>query len=334
MADLPLLALYSAAHFWVDLSCAFLVLRTQTGAADFALCLLLYNFCAFALQMPLGLLADRLNRNGLTAAAGCALTALAYLPLPAVPAAITAGTGNALFHLGGGIDVLNAGEKRAAALGVFISPGALGLFIGTLWGRRAAPALWLGPAGLLALGGAILFFRRGPSGNSPLELTPKGGYGPLLPLFLVVVLRSYMGMNQSFPWRGTGGWALALTLALAAGKAAGGFAMDRLGPRRASLGSLGTAAALYLLSALPLPGTLAVFLFNMTMPVTLWAAARTLPGAKGFTFGLLTFALFLGFLPSFLGWPSLLTGPASYAGAALASLLLLWRPLRREAVRC
>ena len=72
----------------------------------------------------------------------------------------------------------------------------------------------------------------------------------------------------------------------------------------------------------------------MTMPVTLWAAARTLPGAKGFTFGLLTFALFLGFLPSFLGWPSLLTGPASYAGAALASLLLLWRPLRREAVRC
>lgn len=70
MADLPLLALYSAAHFWVDLSCAFLVLRTQTGAADFALCLLLYNFCAFALQMPLGLLADRLDRNGPAAAAG------------------------------------------------------------------------------------------------------------------------------------------------------------------------------------------------------------------------------------------------------------------------
>ena len=179
--------------------------------------------------------------------------------------------------------------------------------------------------------------RYGPgllSGNAPADLTAPAGYAPLLPLFLVVVLRSYMGMNQSFPWRGTGGWALALTLALAAGKAAGGFAMDRLGPRRASLGSLGTAAALYLLSALPLPGPLAVFLVNMTMPGTLWAAARTLPGAKGFTFGLLTFALCLGFLPSFLGWPSLLTGPASYAGAALASLLLLWRPLRREAVRC
>ena len=327
-----ILALYSLTHLWVDLSCALLVFRTMAGREDLALCLLLYNFCAFALQMPLGLLADRLDRNGLTAAAGCALTALAYLPLPAVPAAITAGTGNALFHLGGGIDVLNAGEKRAAALGVFISPGALGLFIGTLWGRRAAPALWLGPAGLLALGGAILFFRRGPSGNSPLELTPKGGYGPLLPLFLVVVLRSYMGMNQTFSWKSQ--WALALTLALALGKTAGGFAMDRLGPRRASAGSLGLAAVCYLACALPGPGLLAVFLFNMTMPVTLWAAARTLPGAKGFAFGLLTFGLFLGWLPSYLGWPGLLTGPAAYAAVSLLSLVLLWVPLRGEAVRC
>ena len=124
-----ILALYSLAHFWVDLSCALLVFRTMAGREDLALCLLLYNFCAFALQMPLGLLADRLNRNGLTAAAGCGLTALAYLPLPAVLAALLAGTGNALFHLGGGIDVLNAGEKRAAALGVFLSPGSLGLFL-------------------------------------------------------------------------------------------------------------------------------------------------------------------------------------------------------------
>ena len=51
------LALYSLAHFWVDSSCALLVFRTMAGREDLALCLLLYNFCAFALQMPLGLLA-------------------------------------------------------------------------------------------------------------------------------------------------------------------------------------------------------------------------------------------------------------------------------------
>ena len=110
--------------------------------------------------------------------------------------------------------------------------------------------------------------------------------------------------------------------------------MDRWGAKRASGWSLGLAAALYLLSAMPLPGILAVFLFNMTMPVTLWAAARVTPGAKGFSFGLLTFALFLGYLPSFLGWPNLLTGPVSYAAVALVSLALLWLPLRKEAERC
>ena len=269
---------------------------------------------------------------------GCALAALAYLvPLP-LPAAVTAGVGNALFHLGGGIDVLNRSERRAAALGIFVSPGALGLYVGILWGKAAAPPLWLGPAGLLALGAAILALCRawfGPSlrsGGAEQDFSARGGYGPVLPLFLVVVLRSYMGMNQSFPWKGE--WALLLTLALVLGKTAGGFAMDRLGPRRAALWSLGLAAGMYLASALPLPGVLAVFLFNMTMPVTLWAVARIMPGARGFTFGLLTFGLFLGYLPSWLGLPGLLAGPWSYALCALLSLALLWGPLGKEAVRC
>lgn len=321
----------------MDLSCALLVFRSLSGGTDFALCLLLYNFCAFALQMPLGLLADRLGRSQQVAAAGCVLTALACIsPLP-LPAAVIAGTGNALFHLGGGIAVLHCSADRAAPLGVFISPGALGLYIGTVWGRNAAPWLGLAPLGLLLM--AALILRQCPRtagtfrpGSAPPDLSAPEGYGVLLPLFLVVVLRSYMGMNQSFPWKSQ--WVLVLTLALVLGKTAGGFLMDSLGPRRASALSLGLAAALYLASALPLPGTLAVFLFNMTMPVTLWAAARAMPGAKGFTFGLLTFALFLGFLPSWLGWPSLLRGPVSYGAVAALSLLLLWLPLRKGAVRC
>lgn len=328
------LALYSLAHFWVDLSCAFVVFRTLLGAGDFALCLLLYNFCAFALQMPLGLLADRLDRNGLVAGAGCLLVALAYLsPIPLLTA-VTAGVGNALFHLGGGVDVLNTSQKKAAALGVFVSPGALGLFLGTLWGKAAAPALWIAPAGLVLLALVICVRLGGSSGNAPPDPTPAKDFTPLLPLFLVVVLRSYMGMNQAFPWKGTGRWAIALTLALVLGKTGGGFLMDRLGPRRTAAATLGAAAALYLLCHVPLAGTAAVFLFNMTMPITLWAAAKVTPGAKGFAFGLLTFGLFVGYVPSWLGWPSLLTGPGSYALVSLASLALLWWPLGREEILC
>lgn len=338
MARKPLLALYSLTHFWVDLSCAFLAYRFLSGSADFLLCLLLYNFCAFALQMPLGLWADGLDRNGAVAAAGCGLTAAAFLvPIP-LAAAVTAGVGNALFHLGGGIDVLNTSGKRAAALGVFVSPGAVGLYVGTFWGGGTAISALLPPVGLLILGGGILLLCKRTmgalrSGNAPVETEPVGGsWLPLIPLFLVVVLRSWMGLGQSFPWKAE--WSLSLVAALALGKAAGGFLMDAVGPRRAAGWSLGLAAVLYLLSGDPIPGIFAVFLFNMTMPMTLWAAAKILPGAKGFGFGLLTFALFLGYLPVYLGWPSVFAWPWICAAAAALSLALLWRPLGKEALRC
>ena len=338
MTRTPLLALYSLAHFWVDLSCAFLAFRFLSAAPEFTLCLLLYNFCAFALQMPLGLWADSLDRNGMLAAAGCGLTAAAFLLPVSLVAAVVAGVGNALFHLGGGIDVLNASGEKAAALGIFVSPGAVGLYVGTLWGGGAAVSALLPPAGLLALGGGILLLCRRTfgslrSGNAPVEAEPAGGsWLPLVPLFLVVVLRSWMGLGQSFPWKAA--WGLPLVLALALGKAAGGFLMDAVGPRRAAGWSLGLAAALYLLSGAPLPGILAVFLSNMTMPMTLWAAAQLLPGAKGFGFGLLTFALFVGYLPVYLGWPAVFGNVWACAAAAALSLALLWRPLGKEALRC
>lgn len=338
MARKPLLALYSLTHFWVDLSCAFLAFHFLSGSADFLLCLLLYNFCAFALQMPLGLWADGLDRNGVVAAAGCGLTAAAFLvPVP-LAAAVIAGVGNALFHLGGGIDVLNTSGKRAAALGVFVSPGAVGLYVGTFWGGGTAISALLPPVGLLILGGGILVLCKRTmgslrSGNAPVETEPVGGsWLPLIPLFLVVVLRSWMGLGQSFSWKAE--WSLSLVAALALGKAAGGFLMDAVGPRRAAGWSLGLAAVLYLFSGDPIPGIFAVFLFNMTMPMTLWAAAKILPGAKGFGFGLLTFALFLGYLPVYLGWPSVFAWPWTCAAAAALSLALLWRPLGKEVLRC
>ena len=338
MVAAPLLALYSVAHFWVDLSCAFLAFRFLAGTPDFLLCLLVYNFCAFALQMPLGLWADGLDRNGAVAAAGCLLTAAAFLVSIPLAAAVTAGVGNALFHLGGGIDVLNASRQKAAALGVFVSPGAVGLYVGTRWGGGAAISALLPPIGLLILAGSILLLCRRTagslrSGNAPVETEPVGGsWLPLVPLFLVVVLRSWMGLGQSFPWKAA--WGLPLVLALALGKAAGGFLMDAAGPRRAAGWSLGLAAALYLLSGHPAPGLLAVFLFNMTMPMTLWAAAKLLPGAKGFGFGLLTFALFLGYLPVYWGWPTVFGNVWACAAAAVLSLALLWNPMGRRELVC
>ena len=110
-------AVYAAGHFVVDLACAFAMLRFVRPTADWTSAALLYNFFAFAGQMPLGLVADRFGNGRMFAAAGCLLVAAAYA-MPGMPEllAVTAGTGNALYHIGGGYDTLRL-DDRAGLLG-------------------------------------------------------------------------------------------------------------------------------------------------------------------------------------------------------------------------
>lgn len=328
-----LLLYYSCGHFLVDFTCAFLMISLTAVAGEVSwFCLLIYNFCAFALQMPAGLCADRLNRNAAVAVAGLALTLSAFglFSLPLLCATVL-GIGNCLYHVGGGVDVLHFSERRQWMLGVFVSPGAIGLFFGGALARERLLSLPLGFLAILAASALISLALhlthslKKPSGNAPPSVEPNGRApaAAIVFLLLVVVLRSYVGMTLSFPWK-TGIWSLLSVLGLALGKAAGGFLADRIGPVRASSLTLSLCAILFLFSDQPLCGLLAVFLFNMTMPLTLFAMARLFPGARGFAFGTLTFALFLGYLPTHLGLPVPFVGQGGwYAAEAVLSLILL-----------
>ena len=321
-----------AAHFLVDFFCAYLLFFTLRPASNWTELLIVYNFCAFAVQMPLGLLADRWYRDGEIAAAGAVLAALAYA-VSAVPlaAAVAAGLGNAAFQVGGGLETISLSGDRAGPLGLFVSPGALGLFLGTMLGKSALLPLVCPPLTLLLTAGLLLWARA----SRPVDRREAGlpdfkqAGMPLILLLLVVVLRSFVGMSLSFPWKGEGQWALVLTLFLALGKAAGGYLADRIGFLRTAALSLLLSALLLLFGQIPACGTAAVFLFNMTMPLTLWASARLLPLARGFAFGLLTFGLFLGFLPVAFG-AAVLSAEAAALLAAVSLVLLL--PGLRKAV--
>lgn len=306
--------LYSMLHLLVDGVCAWAMLGRFAG--DYT-GILVYNFCAFALQLPIGAVLDRLARKRLplvTASVGCALTLLGALTHPAL-----LGIGNALFHVGGGVDVIRDDcrrKLRGQALGIFVAPGALGLYLGTLAASGGMTLPLLPAAVLMTL---LLLPIRSPGEIIP-EPPDRSPGGLVLACFAVVVLRSHVGMAASFPWK-SGALALAAVLAVVLGKTAGGVLAARFGAKRVTLVSLTAAAVCYALADIPAFGLAALLCFNMTMPLTLYALWRRFPAYPGACFGALTLALFLGFLPTYYGWDIPIGGTAG----SILSLILLWK---------
>ena len=354
-------ALYSILHFLVDGVCALAMFGYFATLENWYVNILLYNFCAFAMQMPLGVVLDGLcgkRSNGKAlppyfyAVAGVALTLVGAFIHPVV-----LGLGNALFHLGGGVATIQEDEAKGwkgRGLGVFVAPGALGLYIGTLLGKSGEVPVWsiilpVGVVMVLCLASGWKWFvaktpmgRRIEEDNSSLaveNLTPATrGQADRPPVqdtriptlwlafgcFLVVIIRSYIGMAVSFPWKTT---VLAGTIAVCAvvlGKVAGGFAAAAFGIRRTMAVSLGAAAVCFGLSGNMVAGITALFLFNMTMPITLYLLIKRLKELPGFGFGLLTFGLFLGMLPVYLEAYLPLTGGVLGCLGSAVSLVVLW----------
>ncbi|MBQ9818407.1 MAG: hypothetical protein IJM59_13220 [Proteobacteria bacterium] len=334
------LAIYSCAHFCVDFACGCLVTSRFWPSPDGLLAVILYNFFAFACQMPIGMIADKWNRNALVSAIGC-LIVIAGVGIAAfnmklvLGAAVIAGIGNAMFHMGGGIDVLNVSGAKSGPLGVFVSPGALGLFLGVAYGQTRGYVTML-PIGLMLACAAVIFGyqmlreRTFVSRNVPLSFRISSGVGKALTtaaiaaLFIVVTLRSYVGITQSFEWKSQWHWGIFLIAALVLGKALGGVLSDKFGMRKTACVTLSLAALLYAFSDYPAAGVLAVFCFNMTMPMTLWALSQIFAQAKGFAFGTLTCALFMGFMGTLLfDKPMLSYGWCGMIASILSGILLI-----------
>lgn len=329
-----------------------------SGNENWYLKLLAYNFCAFAMQMPLGIVADKLTkyRKNIksetvyleTAFIGCVLMLLLLMCRNASwLTVLIAGLGNALFHVGSGAEVLELYKGKTFAPGVFVSTGAVGLFAGkylpfTFGMRMLLRGIFMATLGIL--GGMMRRYqaeasstvrnaqltsemeKKAPSGNLP----QRAAYVSIFFLFLVVVLRSLEGMILTFPWA-TGSLSAVLVCMTAGGKCAGGFAADRFGSYRTAVLSLGAASVLLFCSDFWLAaGLLGVLAFHMTMPITLTELFKRLPDYPGFAFGITTFALYLGLLPVYMELTGALSSPPVYGGMAVISLFLMAAALKRK----
>lgn len=402
-------------HFLVDGVCAAAMFGDYMLKRDGNLSILLYNFCAFALQMPFGIVLDALNAkqekriseaalqhavsekkkrdpNLLTAVAGVLCTVAGALTHP-----VLLGIGNALFHVGGGVGTICDGrvieesrieegrkensrkedserKRLLMRLGIFVAPGAVGLYFGMLLaktGSRGEGLLCGSAAMLLTVAAQCVRARhadhcggqRGASGGrhaagsavrpgavcggqcsmsqaavekvtgstadkedkTLLSRSAKGNgiWFLCVSCLLVVILRSYIGMTVTFPWKKGIFAGLAAVLAIAGGKTAGGFLAAWKGTGWTAAVSLALASVCYLFSSFMPVGLAALFLFNMTMPLTLYWMICALPNNPGSAFGFLTFGLFLGFLPAFLNAGVNLAGAVTGGAGSLLSLLIL-----------
>ena len=273
-----------------------------------AACALIYNGMAFAFQLPVGAFADRLGLTTVLSAIGCFLIALGGLIPSPVLMCILIGLGNACFHAGGGREVLAQGGKRAGPVGVFVAPGALGIFLGPKFaalGWNLPPLLAL----CMAVSGLALCFRRKSAPPAPVPAALPGALrkaAVILCFFLTVLLRSYMGTVLCYDAMNSPAFAAAFTGGIFFGKFLGGTLSDRWGTFRFCLSAQVLGTLLFPLSlSYPLLALPAIFLLNTTMAVTASKLYLCCPDYPGTMFGLTTFALYLGGIPRLLGWENI-----------------------------
>lgn len=298
--------------------------------AQVGLLLLVYNLLAFGSQPLLGMLADHVRAPRRFVQGGLLLHVVALVLSRRFPelAVGAAGLGSAAFHVGGGALALCATRGRATGPGLFAAPGVVGLALGGLFATRGL--LVVGPAlALLVLLMALIAVLRPPVlpyTAAPAEPMLEGHDLVMLLLLAAIAFRSAIWSSFQLVFHGEWEMLLAMAVAAAIGKLAGGVLADQLGIRRWAMLALALSAPLLALGdrqpALLLTG---VALLQSATPACIVAVARLLPGrpatAAGLTLGL---AIAAGGIPTMVGLAPILAAPPLPALAALSAALAVW----------
>lgn len=342
MKKLSIVGIYSIIHCIVDMSCAMLIAGiltpTITGTHNLMVSIILYNFFAFAFQLPFGILADKINKNAFISAIGCLLIIIGYLlNFSAILACIIVGIGNALFHVGGGIDVLNIAERKATLPGIYVATGALGLYIGSNTIVLGFDKFYLMIVILIISILALLWLykqvkQKYKINNKEPKIETISNKKQIIMycLLITICIRGYLGLILNFEWKSNFIIGLICVLAVVLGKIFGGILGDKFSWRKVSTLSLIISAILFIFAFNNIVcGIIAILLFNMTMPITLTALSNVFNNNKGMAFGLTTLALFIGAVPVLFGYDDFLFNQIGLFIMTVISAIVLYIGLKK-----
>lgn len=340
-------AVYGVIHAVVDASSVMVVyagLRLyRLPPAEAFYLVVAYNVLAFGTQVFFGAATDKVKRPRVAAQVGLGMVVLATLALRLDPivAVTLGGLGNACFHVGAGAITLRVNPRRATPLGVFVAPGAVGLAFGMWFGKGGSGVVWPFTLTLVLCLVATLFL---PKPRYPYDMRPSPESGPdrepgaakiefpkliVALLLFSIMVRSTIGFAGCYHCPKNLSVLVGLTVAAFAGKAMGGIVSDRFGWLETSVGALLLSAPLIAFGGTTWVAVVAgMFVFQMTMPVTLAAVALVHPGRPAFAFGMTCFALLLGALPTYHVAMRAYYGPPAFLVLIMVAAVAVYAGLR------
>lgn len=331
------LGVYGLTHGLVDATCIALIFASfgiyNLNIKEISMLIMLYNVLAFGTQPIFGFISDKLQSPKSTALIGVSFTIISLITFFISPklTIILLGIGNAMFHVGGGVISLNLTPKRATAPGIYVAPGVIGLLIGGFYGKSAFFSV-LPFFVLLIISFIFITIIKIPKINYTGENNKKiNNYLELIIILslMSIAIRALIGTAIIFPWKNNFVLLTILTFSIFFGKSLGGILADKFGWTRVGISSLLVSSVLLSIGKdNPLIGILGMFLFNMTMPITLVLISNTLPRNPGFSFGLTTLALIFGAIPAFLPLRNKLNNPFVIFMTISISAFLLYFALR------
>lgn len=307
------ISIYGLCHFIVDFVCAIFILGKLPYIAntysDFSIAVIIYNFFAFAFQVPIGYVLDKIKLYKYISIVGFILIGLCYLINynNIFILATIIGVGNAFFHLEGGVNIYNISKGKAFLNGLFVAPGALGIFLGTTFRDELIKTKF--PVFLIFLSIVLLLSTQKQQFNKELDNNRKTKFNHLRVALIValiglsIIVRSIGGSKIIYSWKSGFILSFIYTISIVIGKAFGGLFADRIGITKVALISL-TGSAIFLLFGynIHIFAYIGILLFNVPMSITLTILENTLSKKIACAVGLNTMFLFIGYLICFMNF--------------------------------
>lgn len=304
-------SIYSLCHFIVDFVCAIFIFgnlpHVSNTYSEFIFATIMYNFFAFAFQVPIGYILDKFRIYKYIAIIGLCLIGFGYLINinNTFVLATIVGIGNALFHLEGGVNIYSISKRRAFLNGLFVAPGALGIFLGTIFCSKLITTYL--PIILIIVAIFLLYLVQKNEVDKGLKNNIKGNFNNfnitmiIILIGLSIIVRSIGGNAIIYTWKNGFILGLIYTLSIVIGKAFGGLLADKFGLIKVALISL-TCSAICLLFGYNIHvfAYIGILLFNIPMSITLTILENALSKKIACAVGLNTMFLFLGYLICFI----------------------------------